>query len=62
MIFYKLILFKTIWLVTKSIFYLLEFGFKLSIHIMRNCVRRNHTTLQLKLKKQLIYNYYATIV
>jgi hypothetical protein len=29
--------------------------------IMKNCVHWNHTTLQLKLKKQLIYNYYATI-
>jgi hypothetical protein len=29
---------------------------------MRNCVYRNHTTLQLKLKKQLTYNYYATIL
>jgi hypothetical protein len=28
---------------------------------MRNHVHQNHTTLQLKLKKQLIYNYYATI-
>jgi len=26
---------------------------------MKNCVRQNHITLQLKLKKQLIYNYYA---
>jgi hypothetical protein len=28
---------------------------------MKNCVRQKHITLQLKLKKQLIYNYYATI-
>jgi hypothetical protein len=30
-------------------------------HIIRNCIHGNHTTLQLKLKKKLIYNYYATI-
>jgi hypothetical protein len=29
--------------------------------IMRNHVHQNHTTLQLKFKKQLIYNYYATL-
>jgi hypothetical protein len=29
--------------------------------IMRNLVRRNHVTLQLKLKKNLVYNCYATI-
>ncbi len=34
---------------------------KLQQHIMRNCVYQNHIILQLKLKKQLIYNYYATI-
>jgi hypothetical protein len=28
---------------------------------MRNCVHQNHTTLQLKLKKQFIYKYYAII-
>jgi hypothetical protein len=28
---------------------------------MRNQVRQNHIILQLKLKKQLVYNYYATI-
>jgi hypothetical protein len=30
-------------------------------NITRNCICRNHTTLQLKLKKQLIYNYCETI-
>jgi hypothetical protein len=29
--------------------------------IMRNHICQNHTTLQLKLKKQLAYNYYTTI-
>jgi hypothetical protein len=29
--------------------------------IMKKFVNRNHTTLQLKFKKQLIYNCYATI-
>jgi hypothetical protein len=28
---------------------------------MKNCVHRNHTTLQLKIKKQFVYNYCATI-
>ncbi len=35
MIFYKLNLFKTIWLVPKSIFYLMKIGFKLSTHTMK---------------------------
>jgi len=26
-----------------------------------NCIHRNHIALQLKLKKQLVYNYCATI-
>ncbi len=30
--------------------------------ILRNCVRQNHIALQLKLKKQLVYNYSATIL
>jgi hypothetical protein len=30
--------------------------------IMRNYVYQNHTTLQLKVKKQLIYNCYAIIL
>ncbi len=29
--------------------------------IMRNHVHQNHTTLQVKLKKQFIYKCYATI-
>jgi hypothetical protein len=33
----------------------------LSTSIMKNCVHWNHITLQLKLKKQLIYNYYIFI-
>jgi hypothetical protein len=28
---------------------------------MRNYIRQKHTTLQLKLKKQFVYNYYAII-
>jgi len=35
--------------------------FLMKIDTMRNCVQQNHTTLQLKLKKQLMYNYYVTI-
>jgi len=31
------------------------------LYTMRNHVCQNHTTLQLKLKKQFVYNYYATI-
>ncbi len=32
------------------------------VDIVRNHVHQNHTTLQLKLRKQLIYNYYAIIL
>jgi hypothetical protein len=28
---------------------------------MKTCVHQNHTTLQVKFKKQHIHNYYATI-
>jgi hypothetical protein len=35
--------------------------FEYTSNIVRNCVHRNHIILQLKLKKQLIYNCYATI-
>jgi hypothetical protein len=30
-------------------------------YIMENCVYQNHITLQLKFKKQLIYNYCVLI-
>jgi hypothetical protein len=33
----------------------------MKINTMRNYIYQNHTTFQLKLQKQLIYNYYATI-
>jgi hypothetical protein len=35
--------------------------FDMAPSTMRNRVRKNHTTLQLKLKKQLVYNCYVTI-
>jgi hypothetical protein len=37
------------------------FTYGVNTIIMRNHIRWNHTTLQLKLKKQFIYNYCATI-
>jgi len=35
--------------------------FLMKIDTMRNCVYQNHSTLQLKLKKQLMYNYCVSI-
>jgi hypothetical protein len=35
--------------------------FLMKINIMRNRIDQNHTTLQLKLKKQLMYNYCVII-
>jgi hypothetical protein len=32
------------------------------LYTMRNYIYQNHITLQLKLKKQFVYNYYATIL
>jgi hypothetical protein len=40
---------------------LMSEGMIVGTHIMKNHVHRNHTTLQPKFKKQLIYNCYVII-
>jgi hypothetical protein len=54
---FKMWFFMILWKFCKIYYFYLCFFYD----TMKNCVYQNHISLQLELKKQLVYNYCATI-